>query len=142
MVRTYRSENTPSCLPYISYMKYAEKRQSCININIIIIIYDVHRHTQMYTQPKLTHPSLRCTNTNISIKKWPQGDRINYSKLQVGMFGCQTSLSHTREKGILPYELNMTQTHTQIHRFKHIHTVCEYTSMFSSHEFGHTAMCT
>lgn len=51
------------------------------------------------------------------LRKQPQEDWINYFKLQVGVFGCQTSLSHTGEIVILPHELNMTlntdkDTHT------------------------------
>lgn len=87
--------------------------------------------------------SLKCadilSSTNsVCIKKWPQGDWINYSKLQVGVFGCQTSLSHTGEIVILAHELNMTEhrrrkthTHTQVYAY----TVCEYMFMLLSAHF-------
>lgn len=54
-----------------------------------------------------------------ALRKWPQGHWINYSKLQVGVFSCQSSLSHTGEIVILPHELNTTantdeDTHTNM----------------------------
>lgn len=70
----------------------------------------IHHHRHM--QPITTE-----TNTfskSVCIKKWPQGDWINYFQLQGGLFGCQTFLSHTGETVILPCELNMT-----LNRFRH-----------------------
>lgn len=81
-------------------------------------VWCTHRHAA-YTR---CEPC--CKTNSVCIRKWQQGDWINYFLLQVGVFGCQTSLSHTGETVILPHELNMTehrQRHTKVHRFKHTH---------------------
>lgn len=68
------------------------------------------RHLQEYIHHP-GHMQLIPTETNtlsVCIKKWPQGDWINYFQLQGGLFGCQTFLSHTGDTVILPCELNMT----------------------------------
>lgn len=61
----------------------------------------------------------QCSNNSVCVKEWTQGDWINYSKLQVGVFGCQTSLSHTGGILILPHELNISE-HTWVHVYDHI----------------------
>lgn len=85
-----------------------------------------HTHTQKYT---CNLYSQNAHTNSIYIKKWPQVDWINYSKLQVGVFGCQTSLSHTRDIVILPHELNMT-LNTGAHTHARLRThICEYMFM-------------
>lgn len=47
---------------------------------------DTHKHTTYACRQHLYEYTL-CSHNSVCIKKWPQGDWINYSELQVGVFG-------------------------------------------------------